>query len=139
MLNVDSLKKGTVIDHIEAGKGMQIYNFLQLEGLKCCVAIILNAKSQKMGRKDIIKIEDKLDINLAVLGFIDPNATVNMVDNGKIIEKKQLALPVEVVNVVKCKNPRCITSIEPELDNIFRLADPATRTYRCIYCETREE
>lgn len=139
MLNVDSVQKGIVIDHIEAGLGMKIYNYLRLDDLECSVAIIKNAKSKKMGRKDIIKIEDNISVNLDMLGFIDPNATVNIVDAGEIIEKKCLELPREVVNVVRCKNPRCITSIEQDLDQIFRLADKATRTYRCVYCEARDK
>lgn len=139
MLNVDSLQTGIVIDHIEAGKSMMIYNYLNLGDLECSIAVIKNAKSKKMGKKDIIKIEDNIDANLDMLGFIDPNATVNIVENGKIIEKKQLNLPERVTNIVKCKNPRCITSIEQELDHVFRLVDPDTRTYRCIYCEARSK
>lgn len=139
MLNVDSLQTGIVIDHIEAGKSMMIYNYLNLGDLECSIALIKNAKSKKMGKKDIIKIEDNIDANLDMLGFIDPNATVNIVENGKIIEKKQLNLPERVTNIVKCKNPRCITSIEQELDHVFRLVDPDTRTYRCIYCEARSK
>lgn len=139
MLNVDSVQTGIVIDHIEAGKGMKIYNYLNLKDLECSVAIIKNAKSKKMGKKDIIKIEDNIDANLDMLGFIDPNATVNIVENGVIIQKKQLNLPERVTNIVKCKNPRCITSAEQELDHIFRLVDAETRTYRCIYCEARNK
>lgn len=139
MLNIDSLEKGVVIDHIESGKSMEIYRVLELDKLDCSVAIIKNARSKKSGRKDIIKIEDRIDIDLDVLGFIDPNITVNIIDGGHIIEKKHLQLPERIVNVAKCKNPRCITSVEPDLPQIFRLTSPETHTYRCIYCETKAE
>ena len=135
MLNIDSLEKGVVIDHIESGKSMEIYRVLELDKLDCSVAIIKNARSKKSGRKDIIKIEDRLDIDLDVLGFIDPNITVNIIDGGRIIEKKHLQLPERIVNVAKCKNPRCITSVEQELDHVFVLTDPEKGVYRCMYCE----
>lgn len=135
MLNIDSLEKGVVIDHIESGKSMEIYRVLELDKLDCSVAIIKNARSKKSGRKDIIKIEDRIDIDLDVLGFIDPNITVNIIDGGHIIEKKHLQLPERIVNVAKCKNPRCITSVEQELDHVFVLTDPEKGVYRCIYCE----
>ena len=135
MLNIDSLEKGVVIDHIEAGKSMEIYRVLELDKLDCSVAIIKNARSKKSGRKDIIKIEDRIDIDLDVLGFIDPNITVNIIDGGRIIEKKHLQLPERIVNVAKCKNPRCITSVEQELDHVFLLTDPEKGVYRCMYCE----
>ena len=135
MLNIDSLEKGVVIDHIESGKSMEIYRVLELDKLDCSVAIIKNARSKKSGRKDIIKIEDRLDIDLDVLGFIDPNITVNIIDGGHIIEKKHLQLPERIVNVAKCKNPRCITSVEQELDHVFVLTDPEKGVYRCMYCE----
>ncbi len=133
MLNIDSLERGVVIDHIKAGKSMEIYRVLELDKLDCSVAIIKNARSKKTERKDIIKIEDRIDIDLDVLGFIDPNITVNIIDGGKIVEKKKLSLPAQVVNVVKCKNPRCITSVEQELDHVFALTEKGV--YRCIYCE----
>ena len=139
MLNIDSLEKGVVIDHIAAGKSMEIYRVLELDKLDCSVAIIKNARSKKSGRKDIIKIEDRLDIDLDVLGFIDPNITVNVVDGGRIIEKKHLQLPARIVNVAKCKNPRCITSVEQELDHVFLLTDPEKGVYRCLYCEQEYE
>lgn len=139
MLNVDSIQTGIVIDHIQAGKGMEIYRYLHLDDLACSVAIIKNAKSAKMGRKDIIKIEDTIDLNLDILGFIDPNATVNVIENGKIYEKRQLALPQRITNVIQCKNPRCITSIEQELPHVFQLVDPERRIYRCIYCEAQQK
>ena len=138
MLNVDSLERGLVIDHIEAGKSMEIYKFLKLDKLDCSVAIIKNARSKKTGKKDIIKIEDTLDIDLDVLGFIDPNITVNVIDGGKIVEKRHLTLPQQVVNVVRCKNPRCITSVEQELPQVFKLSPGAGGdhpVYRCAYCE----
>lgn len=135
MLNIDSIEKGIVLDHIQAGNSMMIYNLLNLEDANCSVAIIKNVKSGKSGRKDIIKIDDRIDINLDVLGYIDPDITVNIIENGKTIEKRHLELPKQIVNVVRCKNPRCITSIEQELDHVFRLSDPEKHTYRCIYCE----
>ncbi len=134
-MNIDSIKNGYVIDHIQAGKGMEIYEVLHLNELDCQVAIITNAKSKKTGKKDIIKIDKKIDINLETLGFIDHNITVNVVENDKIIEKRKLSLPEKVVNVVKCNNPRCITSIEKDLDQIFILTDKEKEVYRCRYCE----
>ena len=134
-MNIDSIKNGIVIDHIQAKKGMEIYEVLHLNELDCQVAIITNAKSKKTGKKDIIKIDKKIDINLETLGFIDHNITVNVVENDKIIEKRKLSLPEKVVNVVKCNNPRCITSIEKDLDQIFILTDKEKEVYRCRYCE----
>ena len=137
-LTVGRISEGFVLDHIEAGKSMEIYKYLHLDKLDCCVAIIKNAKSSKMGKKDIIKIEGGLDlVDLDVLGFIDHNITVNIIKNGEIVEKKTLSLPKEITNVIKCKNPRCITSIEQELDNIFVLADEEKQVYRCKYCEEK--
>ena len=136
-MNVDSLQKGLVIDHIQAGKSMEIYRFLDLDRLDCSVAIIKNARSGKSGKKDIIKIEDKIDVDLDVLGFIDPNITVNVVEGGRITRKRKLQLPAQVTNVAKCKNPRCITSIEQELPHIFKLSEEGDRrVYRCIYWES---
>lgn len=138
MLNVGSIKNGFVLDHIKAGKSMDIYRYLGLDKLDCQVAIIKNAKSNKMGKKDILKIEGSFDfIDLDVLGYIDHNITVSMIQNGKIIEKKTLKLPEKIKNVIECKNPRCITSIEQELPQIFVLADPNKKTYRCMYCEEK--
>lgn len=137
-LNVSSLSEGFVLDHIKAGKSMEIYRYLKLDKLDCCVAIIKNASSKKMGKKDIIKIECPIDvIDLDILGFIDHNITVNIIQNEKIVEKKCLTLPKEIVNVIKCKNPRCITSIEQELDHVFVLTDPEKQVYRCKYCEEK--
>lgn len=138
MLNVGSLKEGFVLDHIQEGKAMQIYSYLGLDKLDCQVAIIKNAKSNKMKRKDIIKIECPIDvINLDILGFIDHNITVNIIHNSEIVDKKKLTLPKVVYNVMKCKNPRCITSIEQELKQVFILTDEEKQIYRCKYCEEK--
>ena len=134
-MNIDSIKNGYVIDHIEAGKGMEIYELLNLNELDCQVAIITNAKSKKSGVKDIIKIDRNIDLDFDKLGFIDPGVTVNVVKGDKIIEKKKLSLPEKIVNVAKCKNPRCITSVEKQLDQVFILTDKTRNIYRCKYCE----
>ncbi len=134
-MNIDSIKNGYVIDHIQAGKGMEIYELLHLNELDCQVAIITNAKSQKTGKKDIIKIDKDIPIDLETLGFIDHNITVNIVKDDRIIDKRKLNLPEKIVNVAKCKNPRCITSIEKDLDQIFILTDKENEVYRCKYCE----
>lgn len=135
MLNIGGLTQGIVIDHIEAGGAMKIYSYLNLEKLDCRVAIIKNAKSNKMGKKDIIKIEDTLDIDLDMLGVLDRNMTINIIEDGKIVGKHNLNLPEKVTNIIKCKNPRCITSIEQELPHVFKLTDKEKGIYRCIYCE----
>ena len=138
MLNVGQLNEGFVLDHIEAGMSMQIYDNLGLGKLDCQVAIIKNARSNKMGKKDIIKIEGGLDlVDLDVLGFIDHNITVNIIKDGEIVEKKRLSLPKRITNVIRCKNPRCITSIEQELDHVFTLTDEDNQVYRCLYCEEK--
>lgn len=134
MLNIDSLDSGIVIDHIKAGSSMEIYRYLRLDQLDCCVAIIKNAKSEKYGKKDIIKIEGVMNIDLDVLGFIDDNATVCTIVNGKLQSKKKPPLPQRLVNIVSCKNPRCITSVE-DVDQVFTLCDEKAHRYRCIYCE----
>jgi aspartate carbamoyltransferase regulatory subunit len=139
MLKIDSVEKGLVIDHIQAGKAMEIYKYLNLDKLDCSIAIIKNVKSKKIGKKDIIKIENNINIDLTVLGFIDPSITINVIDNDKIIDKIKLELPSEVINVVKCKNPRCITSIEQEIEHKFKLTDKENKTYRCVYCDTAYE
>lgn len=137
-LNVGKISEGFVLDHIQAGKSMDIYNYLHLDKLDCCVAIIKNARSNKMGKKDIMKIECPIDIiDLDILGFIDHNITVNIIKDSRIVSKKELSLPTEIINVIKCKNPRCITSIEQELDHVFVLADPEQEIYRCKYCEEK--
>ena len=136
MLNVGSLKEGVVLDHIQAGRSMSIYHDLGLDKLDCSVAIIKNARSNKMGRKDIIKIEGSLDlVDLDILGYIDHNITINIIKGEKIIEKRQIQLPKKITNVIKCRNPRCITSIEQELKHVFVLTDEVNEVYRCIYCE----
>ena len=135
-MNIDSIKNGYVLDHIKAGKALEIYEQLNLANLDCQVALITNAKSKKMGTKDIIKIDRLIDIDLDKLGFIDPNITVDVVKDEKLIEKKKIDLPEKVVNIAKCKNPRCITSVEKDLDQIFVLTDRENQIYRCHYCET---
>lgn len=137
MLNIGGLNQGVVIDHIRPGGAMEIYNYLKLEKLDCSVAIIKNAKSSKMGRKDIIKIEGPLTIDLQVLGVLDNQMTINMIEDNKIIRKEKLELPQTVTNIIKCKNPRCITSIEQELPHRFKLTDKENRIYRCVYCEQK--
>ena len=139
MLNISGLQEGVVLDHIQAGKSLDICYRLGLDRLTDCqVAIIKNARSNKMGRKDIIKVEGPIDnIDLDVLGYIDHNITVNVIRDNKITEKKALKLPKKITNVIRCKNPRCITSIEQELPHIFYLADETTETYRCMYCEEK--
>ena len=138
MLNVGEIQEGFVLDHIQAGKSMDIYKYLHLDQLDCCVAIIKNARSNKMGKKDIMKIECPIDlIDMNVLGFIDHNITINIIKDSEIVEKKTLKLPKEIVNVVRCKNPRCITSIEQELEHIFVLTDPRKEVYRCKWCEEK--
>ncbi|MGB4439644.1 MAG: aspartate carbamoyltransferase regulatory subunit [Sedimentibacter sp.] len=138
-MNIDSVSKGLVIDHIQAGKAMQIYQYLNLDKMDCSVAIIKNAKSKKTGKKDIIKIEDNITMDLEVLGFIDPNITINVIDNGVIIKKIKLELPSVIENVVRCKNPRCITSVEQEIVHKFKLTDKEKKIYRCVYCDTSYE
>jgi aspartate carbamoyltransferase regulatory subunit len=138
MLNVGAINEGFVLDHIKAGMSMDIYQYLKLDKLDCCVAIIKNARSNKMGKKDIIKVECPIDqLNLDILGFIDHNITVNIIKDEQIVEKRELKLPREIKNVIMCKNPRCITSIEQELDQIFVLTDAEKETYRCKYCEEK--
>lgn len=138
MLNVGKIEEGFVLDHIEAGKSLSIYRHLQLDKLDCTVAIIKNAKSSKMGKKDILKVECDIDmLDLDVLAFIDHNITVNVIKDGEIVEKRALILPKEIRNVIQCKNPRCITSIEQELPHIFVLADEEKEIYRCKYCEEK--
>ena len=139
MLNISGINNGVVLDHIQAGKSMDIYHYLNLQELDCQVAIIKNAKSSKMGRKDIIKIDRILDLDWDVIGYVDPGITVNIIKDGQRVEKRQLKLPERIRNVIRCKNPRCITSVEQELPKIFTLTDREKRTYRCLYCETKAE
>ena len=135
-MNIDSIQKGVVLDHIQAGKSMDIYKYLHLDELDCQVAIIKNARSEHMGKKDIIKIDSPVELDLDVLGYIDSNITVNIIRDGKRVEKKHLELPQKLVNVIHCKNPRCITVSESQLDAIFVLSDAEKHTYRCAYCDT---
>lgn len=135
MLNIDSIKNGIVIDHIKAGTGIEIFNHLGLEKAEFSVALIINANSGKLGKKDIIKIENKMDIDFTVLGLIDPNITITVIENEVTKEKIKLRLPIEVENVIKCKNPRCITSIEKDIPQQFYLVDEETGEYRCKYCD----
>ena len=136
-MNIDSIKNGIVIDHITAGRSMKIYRLLGLESLDCSVALIKNVTSRKTGKKDIIKIDADIDLDFDVIGFVDPSATVVIIRNGELVEKRSIALPEKLTNVIFCKNPRCITSVEQEIDHIFKLSDPDKKEYRCIYCETK--
>lgn len=136
-MNIDTIENGYVIDHITAGRAMEIYNLLELQNLSCQVALITNAKSKKTKIKDIIKIGKLIDIDMQKLAFVDPNITINVVKNNEIIEKKKLELPEKLVNVHKCNNPRCITSVERDLDQVFILTNKEEKIYRCMYCESR--
>lgn len=135
-MNIDSIQNGVVLDHIQAGKSMEIYRHLNLDSLNCSVAIIRNARSGHMERKDIIKIDSPVELDLDVLGYIDPNITVNIIKDGQLAEKKHLALPDRLVNILHCKNPRCITAAEPQLDAIFKLWNRDRHSYRCAYCDS---
>lgn len=138
ILNVGRISEGFVLDHIQAGKSMELYQHLKLDKLDCPVAIIKNARSQKMGKKDIMKIECPIDlIDLDVVGFIDHNITINIIKDEELVEKRTLSLPKEIHNIVRCRNPRCITSIEQELEQVFILTDPHREVYRCKYCEEK--
>ena len=138
-MNIDSIKNGIVIDHIQAKNGMEIYELLELEKLDCSVAIITNAKSQKMGRKDIIKIDKDINLDYDILGYIDPNITINIIKDDVRVKKFHVKLPEKIINVIKCKNPRCITSVEQNLDQVFVLTNKDKKIYRCMYCETSKE
>ena len=138
-MNIDSIINGIVIDHIAAGRGMMLYKLLHLDRLDCSVAIIKNVHSNKMGKKDIIKVDAAIDLNTDVIGYVDPDATVNIISDGKLVEKKAIVLPERLVNVIRCKNPRCISSTEQELPQVFMLTDRENRVYRCRYCETKAE
>ncbi len=136
-MNIDAIANGIVIDHITAGRGMKLYDLLGLEKLDCSVAIIKNVHSVKLGKKDIIKIDSEIPINLDVIGYVDPNVSINIIRNSKLVEKKRIDMPEYLTNVIFCKNPRCITSTEQELDHVFRLTGRENKIYRCIYCETK--
>lgn len=138
-MNVDSISNGVVIDHITAGCAFRLYDLLSLDKLDCPVAIIKNVNSQKMGKKDIIKIDSAIPLNLDVVGFVDPDATINIIRDGVLVEKFTIAMPDKLTNVIKCKNPRCITTVEQELDQVFTLTDKDEKIYRCIYCETKAD
>ena len=136
-MNLDSITNGFVIDHIIAGRGMRIYELLGLDNLDCSVAIIKNVNSKKHGKKDIIKIDAQIDLDIDIIGYVDPGATVNIIRDGKLVEKKILELPETLTNVIKCKNPRCITTTEQEINHVFKLTDRDHGVYRCLYCETK--
>ena len=136
-MNIDSIQNGIVIDHITAGQGMRLYELLGLDELDVSVALIKNVVSRKMGRKDIIKIDAEIPVNVDIIGFAEPGATVNVIKNGELVEKKTIEMPEILTNVIKCKNPRCITSCEQELAHSFRLTDREHKIYRCVYCETK--
>lgn len=136
-MNIEPIQNGVVIDHIEAGRAMQLYRLLKLGSLDASVALIKNVPSKKMGKKDIIKIDADIDLDFDVIGFVDPSATVVIIRNGELVEKRSIALPEKLTNVIFCKNPRCITSVEQEIDHIFKLSDHEKKEYRCIYCETK--
>ena len=136
-MTVDEIKNGIVLDHITAVNGMKIYNLLGLDKLDCSVALIRNADSRKMGKKDIIKIDADIEVNTDIIGFVDPDITVNVIKDGKNVEKKTIELPEKLTNVLVCKNPRCISATEQELPQVFTLADKENRIYRCLYCETK--
>lgn len=136
-MNIDSIKNGIVIDHIPAGRSLEIYHYLKLDRVDCSVAILKNVVSEKLGRKDIIKLDEVLDLNYDVLGYLAPDCTVNIIRDGETVEKRHLQLPDRLVGVIACKNPRCITTIEQGLTHIFKLTDRANGVYRCIYCESK--
>lgn len=136
-MNIDSIKNGFVIDHIKAGKGMEIYGLLKLKNLSCSVAMIMNAQSAKMGKKDVIKIDGDIELDMHILGYVDPDVTVNVIKDSIIVEKKKIELPRKLTDIIFCKNPRCITSCEQELSHEFVLADRGRRIYRCIYCDAQ--
>ena len=136
-MNIDSITNGVVIDHITAGRGMKLYELLGLDSLECSVAIIKNVNSAKMGKKDIIKIDADIPVSFDVIGYVDPGVTVNIIRDGMLFEKRTIDIPETLVNVIKCKNPRCITSVEQEIDHIFKLRDRKNIIYRCIYCDVK--
>lgn len=136
-MRIDKIENGIVIDHIKSGQAMELYKMLGLEKLDCQVAIIKNAESGKMGRKDIIKIDQMIDLNLDIIGYVDPEITVNIIRNGEREKVAHIELPAEVVDIIKCKNPRCITTTEQELPHVFKLTDKENRVYRCLYCESK--
>ena len=138
-MNIDSIKNGIVIDHISSGNGMKLYQLLGLDELDCSVAIIKNVQSKKTGKKDIIKIDADINIDMDILGYVDPGVTIDIIKDGKVFAKEKIELPETLKNVIFCKNPRCITSCEHEIEHIFKLSDRENRVYRCVYCETKAE
>ncbi|MBR0352697.1 MAG: aspartate carbamoyltransferase regulatory subunit [Oscillospiraceae bacterium] len=136
-MNIDAIQNGIVLDHITAGRGMKLYDLLGLEKLNCSVAIIKNVNSKKQGKKDIIKIDEEIPINLDVIGYVDPGVIVNIIRDGQLVEKRSIEMPETLTNVIFCRNPRCITSVEQELDHVFKLTDRVNKVYRCLYCETK--
>ncbi len=138
-MNIDGVTTGIVLDHIKAGKSMQIYNYLRLDKLDCSVAVVQNVSSSKYGKKDIIKIDDEIELDFEMLGYIDSNITINRVKDGKLLKKHHLELPETLTDVIKCKNPRCITSIEQEVTHVFKLADRDKKIYRCAYCDVEHK
>lgn len=138
-MNIDAISNGIVIDHITAGRAFRLYNLLGLDNIDCPVAIIKNVNSKKMGKKDIIKIDSDFPVNFDVVGFVDPNATINVIKNGVLVEKLSIDMPEKLINVIECKNPRCITSVEQEIDHVFHLTDKEEKVYRCLYCETKAD
>ena len=138
-MNIDAIYNGIVIDHITAGRAFTLFNLLGLDNIDCPDAIIKNVNSKKMGKKDIIKIDSEFPIDFDVVGFVDPNATINVIKDGVLVEKRSIDMPEKLVNVIECKNPRCITSVEQEIDHIFHLTDKEDMTYRCLYCETKAD
>ena len=136
-MNIDSIQNGIVIDHISAGRGMRLYELLDLGSLECSVAIIKNVHSEKLGKKDIIKIDADIPVNLDVIGYVDPGVSVNIIRGGELVEKRRIDMPETLTHVIFCKNPRCITSCEQELKHVFKLTDRKNKVYRCLYCETK--
>lgn len=136
-MHIDSIKNGIVLDHIKAGRAMELYRVLELDKLECSVAVLMNVPSQKMGRKDMIKIDEDFEVNLDILGYIDPGITVDIIRDGELVEKRSVDLPEKITGYLKCNNPRCITTTEQELPQIFKLSNRETATYRCIYCEAK--
>ena len=136
-MNIDAIQNGIVIDHITAGRGMKLYELLGLEKLDCSVAIIKNVHSAKLGKKDIIKIDADIPVNLDVIGYVDPGVSVNIIRGGQLVEKRRIDMPELLTNVIFCKNPRCITSVEQEIRHVFKLTDRKNKVYRCLYCETK--
>ena len=136
-MKIDSIQNGIVIDHITAGGGMKLYELLDLKNVDCSVAMLMNVSSSKMGKKDIIKLDADIPVNLDAIGYVDPGATVNYIKDGQLIRKQRIGTPKMLKNVIRCRNPRCITSVEQELDQVFKLTDPVNKVYRCLYCETK--